>query len=138
MGTDCVGRRQGSLARRGCWHFESSTRCSDRAKWPSRRARGMRSIPGVHRPLARLMESVPGVAQVVADGATLPDFDIYCSLLSLPMAFGTDLSTIPSIMPYLRVEETRIAQWREHVPHGGRLRVGICWAGSVAHAGDRR
>ena len=98
---------------------------------------GAKVVLGVHGPLARLMELAPGVAQVVADGATLPDFDVYCSLLSLPMAFGTDLSTIPSVVPYLRAEEALIAQWREHVPHNGRLRVGVCWAGSVAHAGDR-
>ena len=56
---------------------------------PMLAALGAKVVLGVHRPLARLMELIAGVAQVVADGATLPDFDIYCSLLSLPMAFGT-------------------------------------------------
>ena len=101
-------------------------------------ALGAKVLLGVHRPLARLMETVPGVAQVVPDGGTFPDFDSYCPLLTLPLAFGTELSTIPLNVPYIRPEEERIARWRPLLPRNGTLRIGICWAGSTAHVGDRR
>jgi len=101
-------------------------------------ARGAKVLVGVHRPLAPVMTSVPGVTQVIADGGTLPDFDVYCPLLSLPLAFGTELGTIPSTVPYIWPQPDRITRWQGSVPQNGRLRVGICWAGTSVHAGDRR
>ena len=101
-------------------------------------ARGAKVLVGVHRPLASVMTSVAGVAQVIAVGEPLPDFDLYCPLLSLPLAFGTALSTIPSTVPYISPPPERVARWRGRVPENGRLRVGICWAGSAVHPGDGR
>jgi ADP-heptose:LPS heptosyltransferase len=83
------------------------------------------------------LESVPGVSQVIADGGALPDFDLYCPLLSLPLAFGTELATIPGNVPYVRADEIRIAKWRERLPSNGRLRVGLCWAGTSLHGNNR-
>ena len=48
----------------------------------------------------------------VSDGEALPDFDLYCPLLSLPLAFATELATIPANIPYIRPQEERIAKWR--------------------------
>ncbi len=101
-------------------------------------ARGAKVLVGVHRPLAAVLTCVPGVAQVIADGESLPDFDLYCPLLSLPLAFGTELATIPSTVPYIRPQPDRMARWQGRVPQNGRLRVGVCWAGTSLHPGDRR
>ncbi|HEX4408531.1 MAG TPA: tetratricopeptide repeat-containing glycosyltransferase family protein [Xanthobacteraceae bacterium] len=100
-------------------------------------ALGAKVLVGVHRPLTDMVASVPGVSQTIADGDTLPDFDLYVSLLSLPLIFGTELETIPSTVPYIRADEIRVARWRTRVPQNGRLRVGICWAGGTAHVNDR-
>jgi tetratricopeptide (TPR) repeat protein len=100
-------------------------------------ARGARVILGVQHPLKSIAPTVPGVAQVFSDGETLPDFDWYCPLLSLPMAFNTELETIPVNIPYIRPYEERLAKWRGRVPNNGRLRIGICWAGSTMHLNDR-
>ncbi len=40
-------------------------------------------------------------------------------------------------LPYLRAPEERLTTWRGRVPANGRLRVGICWAGSATHLNDR-
>ena len=100
-------------------------------------ARGARVILGVQHPLKSIAPTVPGVSQVFSDGETLPDFDCYCPLLSLPMAFDTELETIPVNIPYIRPYEERLAKWRGRLPNNGRLRVGICWAGSTMHLNDR-
>ncbi|MGC1776832.1 MAG: tetratricopeptide repeat protein [Xanthobacteraceae bacterium] len=100
-------------------------------------ARGAKVLVGAHRPLAAVLSSVPGVAQVIADGESLPDFDLYCPLLSLPLAFGTELATIPSTVPYIRPQPDRVTRWEGRVPQNGRLRVGVCWAGTSLHRGDR-
>ena len=84
------------------------------------------------------MQSVGGVAQVVADDETLPRFDLYCLLPSLPLAFGTELSSIPARVPYLWPRPELVDEWRARAPQSGRLRIGICWAGNRDHLNDRR
>jgi tetratricopeptide (TPR) repeat protein len=98
---------------------------------------GAKVILGVQRPLRALATTVPGVSLVRTDNEIVPDFDLYCPLLSLPLAFATELETIPANIPYLWPLEERLAKWRERVPANGRLRIGICWAGSSMHANDR-
>ena len=100
-------------------------------------ALGAKVLLGVHAPLTGLLASVAGVSQVIADGGTLPHFDLYIPLLSLPLAFGTELATIPARVPYVRADAARIAKWRERMPQNGRLRIGICWAGTNAHPNNR-
>jgi hypothetical protein len=100
-------------------------------------ARGAKVLLGVHRPLAELMTGLAGVSEVIASGGMVPEFDLYCPMLSLPMAFGTELTTIPADVPYIRPPQRHIAKWRGRLPDSGRLRVGICWAGTKAHMNDR-
>ena len=99
-------------------------------------ALGAKVILGVQPPLRTLMATMPGVSLVISDGDPLPDFDLHCPLLSLPLAFGTDLATIPANIPYLSPYADRIAKWHERLPQSGRLRVGICWAGNREHVND--
>jgi ADP-heptose:LPS heptosyltransferase len=99
-------------------------------------ALGAKVILGVQRPLGPLIATVPGVSLVLSDGEALPDFDLYCPLLSLPLAFETNFANIPANIPYLWPYEQRMARWRGRLPQSGRLRVGICWSGSSVHLND--
>jgi tetratricopeptide (TPR) repeat protein len=94
---------------------------------------GARVILGVQRPLVALAATVPGISAVLADGDPLPTFDLHCPLLSLPSAFETDLGTIPANIPYVAPHQARLDKWRSRLLDSGRLRVGICWAGSKDH-----
>ncbi len=86
--------------------------------------------------LKNLLCNIAGVTQVISRGEALPDFDLHCPLLSLPLACRTELATIPANIPYLYPHEERVAQWRGRLPQNCRLRVGICWAGGLAHQND--
>jgi tetratricopeptide (TPR) repeat protein len=99
--------------------------------------RGATVLLGVPPPLKTLAPSVPGVTQVFTDGEAVPAFDYYCPLLSLPLAFGTTLDTIPANIPYIRPYQERLAKWRDRLPDNGRVRVGICWAGGTMYANNR-
>src|SRR6476660_944393 len=55
---------------------------------------------------------VDGVTSCHARGETLPAYDVYCPLGSLPLAFKTEPATIPADIPYLRADETHLAKWR--------------------------
>ena len=91
-------------------------------------------IVEVQKPLCALMKSLTGAAQIVPRGEALPDFDLHCPLLSLPLAFGTRLETIPSQTPYLTAPEHKMSVWRDRLSKHElgkqeRPRVGLVWAG---------
>ncbi len=99
-------------------------------------ARGARVILEVQKPLAELMSSLAGVAQIVSKGDPLPDFDFHCPLLSLPLAFTTRLETIPSPTPYLRAASQALKNWNERLGPRSRPRIGLVWSGSPTHTND--
>jgi tetratricopeptide (TPR) repeat protein len=93
-------------------------------------AQGARVILEVESPLRELMQSLPGVAQVITMGEPMPDFDFQCPILSLPLAFGTILDTIPSQTPYLSASQDKIQAWRDRMSEHDKLRIGLVWAGN--------
>jgi hypothetical protein len=68
----------------------------------------------------------------------MPEFDIYCPLMSLPFVLGTTLDTIPAEVPYLHPDLADIERWRNRfTPDDRRLRVGLVWGGNPAHRNER-
>jgi len=99
--------------------------------------RGARVILEVAEPLHRLATGLVGAQQVVCEGETLPTFDLHCPLMSLPLAFGTRLDSIPSGTPYLRPASEALMTWEMRLSAARRPRIGIAWAGNPRHGGDR-
>jgi len=93
-------------------------------------ARGARVVLEVQTPLRSLMASLPGHPLIVADGDRLPDFDLHCPLLSLPLAFRTRLDTIPGTTPYLWAPADKVSAWRDRLGARTKPRVGLVWAGN--------
>jgi tetratricopeptide (TPR) repeat protein len=87
--------------------------------------------------LRELAERMPVIDRVLGPGEPYPPFDYYINLLSLPRVFGTDVESIPADIPYLSIDDVRDAKWRERLPSGETLKVGIVWAGSPTHSRDR-
>jgi lipoprotein NlpI len=100
-------------------------------------ARGAKVILEVQQPLARLLADLPGAAQTVTHGEDLPPFDLHCPLMSLPLALGTTLQTIPS-SPYLAADPALVAGWRQRLAALRELRVGVVWAGAPGKGKDFR
>lgn len=98
--------------------------------------RGARIIMEVEEPLCELMSGLAGIVQVVAKGDSLPDFDIHCSLPSLPLAFQTRLATIPSNAPYLRVPKQALAYSNALLGATHAPRIGLAWSGNAKHVRD--
>ncbi len=103
---------------------------------PQVAARGARVIFEVEPPLLGLMSAFSGVAQAVAKGSALPAFDVHCPLLSLPLAFGTTLATIPAETAYLRAPALQSIQWHARLAEKRRPLVGMVWAGNPRHERD--
>ena len=49
--------------------------------------------------------------------------------MSLPLAFGTTLESIPSDVPYLSAKPDRVENWRNQLGPRTRPRIGLVWAG---------
>lgn len=103
---------------------------------PQVAARGGQVILEVQPRLARLLAATGGAAQVLSSGDALPDFAWQCPLMSLPLAFGTDLRTIPAQIPYIHPDAARVEKWRQRLA-GNTLRVGVVFAGSAGQGLDR-
>lgn len=99
--------------------------------------RGARVIAEAPAALRTLFDRLPAV-EVVSHGDHLPEFDLHCSLMSLPLAFGTELATIPAEVPYLEAAPDRVAKWRTRLGEPRLPRVGMVWKGSALHENNRK
>jgi Glycosyltransferase family 9 (heptosyltransferase) len=99
--------------------------------------RGARVILEVPRPLRELMSTLTGAEQIVSSGNPLPDFDMHCPLLSLPLAFGPQLETIPAATPYLRASSQSLMNWDTRLGSKHHRRIGLVWSGSPTHKNDQ-
>jgi hypothetical protein len=73
---------------------------------------------------------------VIRRAEMLPEFTWQCPLMSLPLALGTQLDTIPARVPYIVADPARVQGWRERLPKHTR-RIGLAWAGNPEHPRDR-
>jgi tetratricopeptide (TPR) repeat protein len=89
----------------------------------------------VQRELAPLLPGVAGVDVVIARGDPLPGFDLHCPLLSLPLAFATQMASIPAEAPYIVAPSEKVALWRERLPPRRPL-IGVAWSGDRGHDND--
>jgi cytochrome c-type biogenesis protein CcmH/NrfG len=96
-------------------------------------ARGAHVMLGCPKPLQSLMQTVPGVAEVVTTRENLPPFETHAPLMSLPSIFGTTLETVPAAIPYIHLRDPAQKKWAEDARE---KKVGVAWAGSSAHVND--
>jgi hypothetical protein len=93
-------------------------------------ARGAAVVLQTYTELAPLLRTLDGVEHVIALDEPEPQADIVTPLLSLPLAFDTQVATIPAKVPYLRAPGDRLAVWQQRLCPRTRPRVGLCWWGS--------
>ena len=97
---------------------------------------GAKVIMSVHDPLRRLFASFDRRIRVIGMDEEPTEFDFHCPLLSLPLAFGTKLGTIPAWPEgYLKAPAEDAQAWAQRLP-AGRRRIGLVWSGSTLHHND--
>lgn len=100
-------------------------------------ALGAQVIIEVPSPLVSLTSTLKGNFTFIVKGKPLPDFDLQCPLMSLPLAFKTTVSTIHAEIPYLYTDAHKQEVWRKRLGSKTKLRVGLAWSGSTTHKKDR-
>ncbi len=98
--------------------------------------RGATVILGVQKPLLGLLSGLAGVTHLVSEGSSVPQFDFHCPLLSLPLAFNTELHTIPAPARYLHADPTKAAQTQGRLSSIPGPRIGLVWSGNANHPND--
>ena len=88
--------------------------------------------------LASFMENLEGVSQLIIQGEELPFFDYQCPLLSLPLAFKTNLNSIPGTFAYINLDNhsNKIMEWKSKLGSKLKPRVGLVWSGNPNHKND--
>jgi len=81
--------------------------------------------------LKRLLGSLAMRGMLLGRGESLPDFDLHIPLLTLPLALGTDIDTIPGGVPYLKVDPGPRRSWAERLAALPGFKVGLNWQGDT-------
>ncbi len=100
-------------------------------------ALGARVVLEVQASLVPLLDGQLAEDALVKQGDPLPPFDFHCPLMSLPLAFQTTLSTIPSAVPYIKPSSEKQFFWAEKLGPTSQLRVGLVWSGDPRHQNDK-
>jgi tetratricopeptide (TPR) repeat protein len=85
-----------------------------------------------------LVKRVPGVSKVISSKEPWPECHVQCALMSLPMIFRTNLSTIPAQVPYISADPVKVTEWGEKLKSVPGKKVGLVWAGSHTHQNDKQ
>lgn len=85
----------------------------------------------VQRPLMRLLAGMPGVGRVVALDDPVPEADLVCASMSLPLLLNLpDPVSCPVKVPYLDADPSRVAAWRDRLNALPGRKVGLVWTGN--------
>jgi tetratricopeptide (TPR) repeat protein len=79
--------------------------------------------------LQALAESLDRRVSIINSEDDLPPHDFNCPLMSLPLAFGTTLESIPTNTPYLSAGTDQVKKWQDRLGPRKRPRIGLAWAG---------
>jgi len=104
---------------------------------PMVQALGVEVVLEVQAPLEPVLRTLQGVSQLVRQGEPPPACDAQIPLMSLPLALGTDLSTIPASIPYLHADPHRSGLWKQRLGARVAPSVGLVCSGGPAYRNDR-
>lgn len=85
------------------------------------------------RQLHSVLETVPGVVEVIDPGGSVDQYGAWLQIMSVPAVLGTVEETIPSNIPYISVPKTASSVIRQK----DRFRIGFVWRGNPKHETDR-
>lgn len=91
--------------------------------------KGAKVIISAQNNLHDLLATLSPSIEIIPEKTEPNRFDYHVPLMSLPLAFHTELETIPANVPYLHSDKARVARWNQIIGDHG-FKIGICWQGS--------
>ncbi len=99
--------------------------------------RGATVVLQVPKTLMALLQTLDEDVRVVSDSEQPPLYDYYCSMGSLPLAFGTTLASIPAYKSYLAADKVHSHAWSKRLSLIKKPHIGLVWSGNPEHLNDR-
>jgi len=87
-------------------------------------------IAQVHPALVPLFSLCPYLDEVTDDydeNIVSRQYDIMIWQQNLPVAFDTELETVPAPISYITPQAELVAQYRHRIAHDKNFKIGICW-----------
>ena len=88
-------------------------------------------------PLIELVKGMGLSADVITPGDRPPSHDYHCPLMSLPLAFGTTIETVPHFDQYIYASDAYIKKWDAFVGQMTGPKIGIVARGSNSFVNDK-
>ena len=85
----------------------------------------MKLIIQCQLPLIELVKGMGLGAEIIAPGDTPPPHDFHCPLMSLPLAFGTTIDTVPQFNRYLVAPDKHVKKWGPFLRQMNGPKIGI-------------
>jgi Tfp pilus assembly protein PilF len=102
------------------------------------KAKGANVVMSVQEPLYRLLTQMSPEIKIIHQDEVPARFDYHCPMMSLPLALGTTLPTIPAERRYISSDRQLRRTWEDRLPaRTTEPRVGLAWRGSPTHKNDR-
>jgi tetratricopeptide (TPR) repeat protein len=100
---------------------------------------GVKVTIEVPNALFRIAKTLSPLVSVIENGAVPVNFDYHCPYMSLPLAFNTNIQSIPSYPFYLSATDDAKDFWRKRIygkNNAEKKLVGLVWSGSIDHTND--
>jgi tetratricopeptide (TPR) repeat protein len=88
-------------------------------------------------PLIELVRGMRLGAEVIAPGDKPPPHDFHCSLMSLPLAFGTTIETVPHFDRYIYAPDRYVTKWVALLGQMAAPKIGVVARGSSTFSNDK-
>jgi tetratricopeptide (TPR) repeat protein len=92
-------------------------------------ALGARVVVRVQPALGPLLTRLPIADAVLTFADAVPDVDVQCPIMSLPLAFRTTLASVPAQRPYIGASPEYLMLWQALLGLRQRGRIGVAWFG---------
>ena len=81
-------------------------------------------------PLIELVRGMGLDAEIITPGDTPPPHDFHCPLMSLPLAFGTTIDTVPHFDRYMYASDEHVKKWGAFMSQMTGPKIGLVARGS--------
>lgn len=91
----------------------------------------------IQKPLIKFVSTVSSSVKVFEAGHCNEEYDFYCPIMSLPLAFKTTMNSVPHQNRYLNSDPLKTSKWSNILGEKTKPRIGIAWSGNKNYEQDK-
>jgi len=99
---------------------------------------GATVIVEVQKALVNIFKDLAGIDILIAAGDPIPEFDLHCPFMTLPLALSAHFGFSINGTKYLNEDLDRVEYWKLRLGTTKKLRVGLVWSGNINHGHDEK